>query len=144
MSLKIEPVNRYNWEQCAGLSLDDNQSKFLPTNLYTIAQSKYENLDLYALSLDNTIIGMAAVGFFAKVHWISRIMIDKSYQNLGYGTSFLELILAKIFADRAANEIRTAIHPDNIVAQKLFRNKGFELLGKMEDGELIFHKWTYR
>ncbi len=144
MSLKIEPVNRFNWESCIKLSLSEEQLNFVPSNLYTIAQSKYENLDLYILYLDNTPIGMAAIGYFAKVYWISRIMIDLPYQNLGYGSSFLKLLLGIIIEDRKSYEIRTAIHPENIAAQKLFKNEGFELLGEMEDGELIFHKWIYR
>lgn len=143
MSLRIEPVNRFNWEQCAQLSLAEEQLKFIPSNLYTIAQSKYENLELYALYLDHTVIGMAAIGFFAKVYWISRIMIDRKFQQLGYGSSFLRLLLELIAQDRKSHEIRSAIHPDNIFAQKLFQNQGFELLGEMEDGELIFHKWIY-
>ncbi|MEM4326480.1 MAG: GNAT family N-acetyltransferase [Candidatus Pacearchaeota archaeon] len=143
MSLRIEPVNRFNWEHCARLSLFDEQLKFIPSNLYTIAQSKYENLELYALYLDHIPIGMAAIGYFAKVYWISRIMIDKNYQKLGYGTSFLKLLLAKITNDRKSYEIRTAIHPENLHAQRLFKKEGFELLGQMEDGELIFHKWIH-
>lgn len=143
MGLKIEPVTRFNWESCAKLVLSEVQARFVPSNLYTIAQSKYENLDLYALYLDDVVIGMAAIGYFAKVYWISRIMIDYRYQNLGYGRSFLKLLLEVITRDRKSHEIRTAIHPENLVAQKLFKNEGFELLGEMEDGELILHKWIY-
>ncbi len=140
MSVRIEPVNRFNWEACAALKPSNEQLQFIPSNLYTIAQSKYENLDLYALYLDNFPIGMGAIGVFSKVHWISRIMIDHKYQNLGYGSTFLKLLLEIISNDRLAHEIRTAIHPQNLNAQKLFKNYGFKLLGEMEDGELIFHK----
>ncbi len=144
MSLRIEPVNRFNWEDCIKLNLYEEQARFLPSNLYTIAQSKFENLNLYALYLDNTVIGMAALGYFAKVHWISRLMIDKNYQNLGYGTEFLNLLLSKIASERLSYEVRTAVHSNNLIAQRFFLKMGFQLLGEMEDGELIFHKWINR
>lgn len=144
MNLRLEKVDRFNWEQCAQLSLSIEQQKFIPSNLYTIAQSKYENLELYALMLESVPIGMGAIGYFSKVYWISRIMIDLPYQNLGYGSEFLKLLLNIIQKDRKSNEVRAAVHSENFTAQRLFKNHGFEVLGEMNEGEIIYHKWIYR
>lgn len=140
MPLYLREVNRYNWEQCAALQLAPEQQQFIPSNLYTIAQSKYENLTLHALQLDEQIIGMAAIGYFAKIHWISRIMIHAPFQHLGYGTAFLRLLLDEIVKDPKATEVRAAVHPNNLSALSLFYRAGFHTLGTLHDNEIILYK----
>jgi diamine N-acetyltransferase len=144
MSVRLTTVDRFNWEQVAQLSVSEEQTKFIPSNLYTIAQSKYENLDLYALYLDDIPVGLGAIGFFAKVYWISRIMIDYRYQKLGYGSELLRLLLGIIQHDRKSYEVRTSVLSKNITALNLFKKHGFQVLGEMSDGEIILHKWLNR
>jgi diamine N-acetyltransferase len=71
------------------------------------------------------------------LYWLFRIMVDKSFQNLGYGKAAIKLCIEEI-RNRGALRVRTMCRPDNEVAQKVYASLGFSKVGKLDDGDLMF------
>ncbi|MCS7073228.1 MAG: hypothetical protein NZ108_02050, partial [Bacteroidia bacterium] len=75
--LQMVPLNRMNWEVFANLHVQDSQQAFLPMNLISSAQSRFEPSDLFGFQLQGEPVGFAMVGYWSGIAWINRLMIDK-------------------------------------------------------------------
>lgn len=145
MALKLFEVTKENWLDCASLKLAESQKGFVASNLKTIAESKFEeHYQLRAVVKDETIIGMLA--YCPEVdepveglYWLFRLMIDESYQGKGYGKRAIELCLIEM-KDLGAVNIRTMCKPTNTAAEKCYLDLGFENIGNLDDGDILFQK----
>ena len=68
-----------------------------------------------------------------------RLMIDKAYQNRGYGKEAVSLALEfiKSMPCGEAEYCWLSYEPDNAVARQMYRSFGFEETGEMDGEELI-------
>ena len=68
-----------------------------------------------------------------------RLMIDKAYQNRGYGKEAVSLALEFIKSVPCgdAEYCWLSYEPDNAVARQMYRSFGFEETGEMDGEELI-------
>lgn len=127
--VRLEPVTVDNWKACAALELAPGQEKFLPCNLYSIAESQfYEHSKSVAVYNEHSLlIGYALFGrdIFTNKWKIFRIMIDKAYQGKGYGESTMKEIFGQISKEPDGNEILICYQNDNQVARKLYASLGF-------------------
>lgn len=145
MSVSLQPVTKDNWIKCIDLRLQPEQVGNLASNVETIAESKFEpdNI-LRAIYLDRAVIGMLAYSMEdeppdPEVYWLFRFMIDKDYQNQGYGTKALELLFKEISC-LGGKKIYTTHKPTNEVAGKLYRKVGFSYNGELHYGEPLMEK----
>lgn len=67
------------------------------------------------------------------------LMIDKAYQNRGYGKEAVSLALEfiKSMPCGEAEYCWLSYEPDNAVARQMYRSFGFEETGEMDGEELI-------
>jgi diamine N-acetyltransferase len=125
----LEPVTLTNWKACAALELAPGQENFLPSNLYSIAESQfYEHSKSKAIYNEHDqLVGYALFGrdIFTNKWKIFRMMIDKSYQCKGYGESAMKEIIGQITKEPNANEILICYQNDNQVARRLYARLGF-------------------
>ena len=91
------------------------------------------------------------VGFDVDDDWIDapgiargnynlwRLMIDKKYQNRGFGRKSVQLALEfiKSFPCGEAEYCWLSYEPENEVARKLYHSFGFEETGDMDGEEVI-------
>ena len=141
LKVTIRPLNRFNWEVAANLKLHDYQTDFLPDNLYSLAQSKFENLEPMGIFAGDEMVGFAMYGNFGGVCWINRIMIDKEHQEKGYGKKAVELILDKLKTRPDCAEIRTSFVRQNALAEYFFGSLGFRRIADGLDGEIVM-RWV--
>lgn len=68
-----------------------------------------------------------------------RLMIDKDYQNRGFGRKAVQLALdyIKTFPCGEAEYCWLSYEPENIAARQLYRSFGFEETGDMDGEEVI-------
>lgn len=135
--ISIRPLNRFNWEAAANLELADYQQDFLPSNLFSIAQSAYEDLTACGIFADEDLVGFTSYGNFSSVYWVNRIMIDKQYQEQGYGTQALQKLLDRIKTRPDCREIRTSFVRQNAIAEYFFGKMGFRRIADGLDGEIV-------
>ena len=145
MNISLKPVTKDNWITCIDLTLHPEQKNNLASNVETIAELKFEpdNI-LRAIYLGDCIIGMLAYCVEdeppdPETFWIFRFMIDKDWQNQGYGKQALKSAIAEI-VQLGGKKIYTSHKPKNEIAGRLYQKLGFEYVGSLEDGDLLLER----
>jgi len=126
--IHLEPVTANNWKACASLQLAPGQENFIPSNLYSIAESQfYPHSRSTAIYNDNQLVGYALFGrnSFTNKWKIFRVMIDRSHQHKGYGESAMREIIEQISKEPDGNEILICYQQHNQVARTLYAKLGF-------------------
>ncbi len=137
-SCHIVPLDRYNWELCLDITLLPAQEAMLPPVLYSLAQARFENLTPMGILVGEKMIGFLMYGEFGGICWINRIMIDAKYQGMGFGTSAIQQLVAKLNSNIHCREIRTSYARDNYPARHFFEALGFEVIpSELADGEVV-------
>lgn len=127
--ISLQPITVDNWKECINLRLDAAQQHFPPSNLYSLAESQFY-LEAHRCAIyanDNQMVGFVLYGKeAASGKWkIFRLMIDHSFQQRGYGTATMHVVLARIAAEPDSDEIRISYQRSNVPAARLYQRFGF-------------------
>lgn len=68
------------------------------------------------------------------IYEIVRLMIDKRFQNKGFGTAAIKLALAEL-KGLGADKALVRVEPDNENTVSMHKKLGFEFTGRMEHGK---------
>ena len=83
-------ITRENIDEVLALNVDDNQKSYVSTNAESLAQAYVYSDTAYPFAVydDDIIVGFIMMGYYeAKEYYtLWKLMIDKRYQNRGYGT----------------------------------------------------------
>jgi diamine N-acetyltransferase len=154
--IHLEKVNGGNIWDIIRLSVDESQTKFVADNMTSIIEA-YAAITSggYAFTFgiydDETPVGFVMIGFGTDEYWedypkiaennynIWRFMIDKRFQNMGYGKAALRLVLDFIrsYPCGKSEKCWLSYYPDNITAQKLYHSFGFVPNGEKDVDEII-------
>ena len=142
MSLHICEVTKDNWRAVAALSVSEQQSHFIESNAYSLAESLFEKKGISVGLYDgDTLVGYAMYGWPSPVTesaWLDRFMIDYKYQRKGYAKRFLPILVQTIQQQYCCKKVFLSLHPDNKPAQILYESFGFQLNGEMDDSGPVF------
>lgn len=140
MSLILKEITSENWEECIELTPHEDQKKFVASNLYSLAQSKFlPDFETLAVYKDEVMVGFVMFGLDPddSKYWIYRLMIDASHQGNGYGLEAMKQVIDKIKAKPDATDIMLDYRPDNEAAAKLYEKLGFKVVGNGPSGEIM-------
>jgi diamine N-acetyltransferase len=150
MSLSIRPVTKDNWRALAKLKVREDQTNFVASNVYSIAESQFgfdepdgSHWDMHPFGIyDNeTPVGFLMYGYNLsnKDHqaFIIRLMIDENQQAKGYGAFGMKKMLQIFREDERIKAAGISYEPDNEVARKLYERLGFVETGEILDGETV-------
>jgi len=141
--VRLENVTARNWRAVARLKLTPEQEDLVASNLYSIAQSKFDpDAHLRAVYADNEIVGFLMYDVWetedkTREASIYRFMIDRKHQGKGYGRAALGRALEEIKSVSGIKKVSIGYMPDNPVAKPFYSSFGFAEVGKDEDGEII-------
>ena len=154
--LHLEKVNGKNIWDILKLQVSETQKSFVAANDISIIEAYITiTANGYAFPFgiyDNeTPVGFLMIGFDVHDYWIDapkiakgnynlwRLMIDKAYQNNGFGKEAVKLALdfVKTFPCGKAEYCWLSYEPENQVARKLYNSFGFVETGDMDGEELI-------
>ena len=100
--VRLEDVTAQNWRAVVSLKLAEDQQRLLASNVYSIAQSKFDE----AAQPRAIYAGEAVVGFLMydvpevededQQVSIYRFMVDKDHQGKGYGRAALTKAIEEI------------------------------------------------
>lgn len=124
----LERVTKFNWKECSKLFVADNQTAFVPSNLYSIAESQfYPDAVPLAIYCENQIVGFIMYGRDETSHkWkVFRLMVDAAHQGRGYARAALKQVIAEIFKQPDGSEIVICYHKSNEAACNLYAQLGF-------------------
>jgi diamine N-acetyltransferase len=141
MKLEFRAVDKTNWEDCIELKVHEHQKSYITDNTYSILQAQYDP-DLYPFGIydGSKLVGFVMYGLDSDTkRWeMCRLMIDKEFQNKGYGKEAVLKILDEMKEKFGKIEFFTSVEPQNIKAQKLFEKIGFSKTGEiMWDEEVM-------
>ncbi|MBI1277372.1 MAG: GNAT family N-acetyltransferase [Anaerolineaceae bacterium] len=143
MTITLCEITRDNWKECARMRVEPDQVRFVASNPFSLAQSKYEPECVpLAVYDDEQMVGFVMYRTedygLAKVWFIDRVMIGEGHQKKGYGRAAMTLLLERLRSQKGYNAILISFVPENSVAQKLYSSLGFKDTGEIEDGELVY------
>lgn len=140
--VRLADVTVENWWKVAGLRLADDQKHLVASNLYSIAQSKFDpDARPRAIYAGDVIVGFLMYDVpdaddDPKVAAIYRFMIDKDHQGKGYGRAALTCAIDEIRQIPGIAKVAISYLPDNAVAKAFYASLGFIETGRIEYGEV--------
>lgn len=146
-TLTLRPINIDNWREALTLEVLPEQQRFVtdyvPVVLVALAKSyvgargmSWTPLGIYGEEQLVGFVALASPTDRAEVCWIFHFFIDHRLQRRGYGRSGLATVLQHVRESRpACRSLMLTVHPENTVAQQLYRQAGFAPTGTHEFGE---------
>ena len=145
---EIRPVTKDNWKELIRLKVREDQTHFVASNLYSIAESQFGDeyeghWDLFSYGIYD---GDTPVGFLMygcnfehpqQQVFIQRLMVDENHQGKGYGRFGMEKILELFHADDRIQEVGISYEPENEAARKLYASLDFVETGEMVGDEVL-------
>ena len=101
---------------------------FVASNALSIVQSVYENgWVIKAIEHEDKIIGFTMFGWNEEDEFyeLCRIMIGFPYQNKGYGTQAIKMVLEEMKERYGCKEIWLSTDPENVVGIHIYEKLGF-------------------
>ena len=143
---ELRLVTIKNWQSLIKLKVREDQTGFVASNLYSIAQAQFGDeyeghWDLYPFGIYE---GEVPVGFLmygvnfdhpSQQAFIQRLMVDEKFQGKGYGRFAIQKMIEIFRADDRIAEVGISYEPHNEGARKLYASAGFVETGRMIEGE---------
>ena len=122
MEITLREITKDNWEKCIKLKVGLGQENFVASNLYSIAESKFEP-DWMPLAIyhDKSLVGFMMYGYDSRDnnYWVIQLMVDAAYQGRGYGRAAMREVIQRLRAIPDCREIKISYVPENSSAEKL-------------------------
>lgn len=151
--MELIKVDEKNLWKIVNLKVNEEQLDFVATNTQSILQAYVaitsEKVALpFGIYEEDKPIGFVMIGYgrtdeddpdIAEGNYcIWRFMIDKEYQNRGYGKKALQLTLDYIrqFPCGSAEYCWLDYEKENEAAAKLYKSFGFKEYGELDEGEI--------
>lgn len=144
----LEPVVAENWRRALLVTVRPEQLAFVadhqPVALVILAKSyvrpggrQWEPLAI--VDEVGNIVGLVALAHSGTSTEMLHLAIDAASQGQGLGTAAVDAIIGYVHRGRpSCRELTLSVHPDNELAQHVYRSAGFEPTGALRDGEPLF------
>ncbi len=136
--IELKPIGRSNWEEAARLEVAPEQTDYIESNIWSIAESCfYDGLTALAIYDRRQMVGFLMWGFSPEDGrpWLYRFMIDRRRQRRGLGSKALALLIKQLRA-QGIPELNVGYHRENVAAEALYLKFGFQKQGLAPWGEL--------
>ena len=136
--ISLKPITRDNLDEILALRVSEAQEPFVSANADSLAQAYVYSGTAWPFAVyeDETPVGFIMMGYYEakRYYTLWKFMIDRRYQNKGYGRQALKLGLTFIKDKFGPDEIYTGVIPGNRVAKGLYESVGFTYTGLKESG----------
>ena len=146
---EIRPVSLENWQSLIKLKVREDQTGFVASNLYSIAQAQFGDeyeghWDLHPFGIyddDEVPVGFLMYGLNfnhpKQQAFIQRLMVDEKFQGKGFGRFAMEKMIEIFRADERIQEVGISYEPHNEGARELYASVGFVETGEMVEEEVV-------
>ena len=137
--IRLTEVNEENWIDVVRLSVSEEQKRFLDRPIGIIARGYvYRNCNARVLTItaDDQIVGVALVRDLDEepaCYDLQQFMIDQRFQNRGYGTEALKLILEMLKAEGKYTCAEVCVHKEDSAALRVYEKTGFVDTGYVDE-----------
>lgn len=137
--MRLIGITEENWMDVAALTVKDGQRAFVAPSVGILARG-YVYRDcrakVYAFEHEGDIVGMALVREFTEEplgYDLQQFMIDRRFQNRGFGTQALSLILDVLRREGRYDHVELCVKKDDAEAIRLYSKAGFVDSGYVDD-----------
>ena len=129
--MKLIAVTEDNWTEIASLSVKDHQKGYVAPAVGILARGYvYRNCNarVYAFEQNGVLVGTALVREFTEEplgYDLQQFMIDQRYQNRGFGTRALRLILDELRREGHYDHVELCVKKADAEAIRLYGKMGF-------------------
>ena len=145
---ELRPITIDNWQSLIKLKVREDQTGFVASNVYSIAQAQFGDeyeghWDLHPFGIYD---GDVPVGFLmyglnfnhpTQQAFIQRLMVDENFQGKGHGRFAMQKMIEIFRADKRIQEVGISYEPHNEGARKLYASVGFVETGEMVEEEVV-------
>ena len=137
--LRLVPVTERNWMDIASLSVKENQKNYVAPAIGILARGYVYrdcNAKIYAFENDGAIVGAALVREFTDEppgYDLQQFMIGGQYQNRGYGTQALQLVLEELRKENHYDHVELCVKKADTEAIRLYEKMGFTDSGYIDE-----------
>ena len=136
--ISLGPVTKENIDDVIALSVNEDQKRFVSANAESLAQAYAYKETAYPFAIyeSDELVGFIMMGYYeAKGYYtLWKFMIDRRYQNRGYGREALEKAIRYMKDNYEIKELYTGVSLGNEIAKNLYRSVGFKETGLIEYG----------
>ena len=135
--VELREITEDNLEEVLDLKVSENQESFVSSVAYSLAQAwAYKDTAFpFAVYAKGAPVGFVMLGYYKarKQYTLWKFLIDKHYQNHGYGREALQLAIKYLVETFGVHEIYTGVALGNATAKYLYCSIGFVATGVVED-----------
>lgn len=137
--MKLIPVTEENWMDVASLAVKEHQKNYVAPAVGILARGYVYrgcNGKVFAFEADGVIVGTALVREFTDEplgYDLQQFMIDGRYQNRGYGSQALQLILEELRKEGHYDHVELCVKKADAEAIRLYEKHGFTDSGYVDE-----------
>jgi len=137
--IRLESIDETNWREVVCLSVNEEQRPFLDSAIGILARGYVYrdcNARVFAVADDNEIVGVAMVRDLDEepaCYDLQQFMIDQRFQNKGYGTKALRLIMDLLRNEKKYNCIEVCVNKQDRPALHIYQKAGFADTGYIDN-----------
>ena len=137
--IKLIPVTEENWMDIASLTVKEHQRNYVAPAIGILARGYVYrdcNVKIYAFEEDGAVVGIALVRDFTDEplgYDLQQFMVDQQYQNKGFGSQALQLILDELRKEGHYNHVELCVKKADTEAIHLYEKHGFIDSGYVDD-----------
>ena len=137
--MKLINVTEDNWLDIATLTVKEYQKEYVAPAIGILARGyvyRDSNVKIYAFEQDGVIVGAALVREFTDEplgYDLQQFMVDQQYQNRGYGTQALKLILDELRKENHYDHVELCVKKADKEAIHLYEKLGFADSGYVDE-----------
>ena len=135
--IELREITKDNLDDVLSLDVSEHQKGYVSSTAASLAQAYVyrETAFPFAVYADNTLVGFIMLGYYQarNQYTLWKFLIDKKYQNKGYGKEALKQGIQYLQNTFHAKEIYTGVSIGNEQAKHVYKSLGFEETGLVED-----------
>lgn len=128
--ISFKEINEDNYDEILKLEVLEVDKHFIAPNVRSLADCwlyrKNNDCFPYGIYYGNLLVGFILICIDDKEYYIWRMMIDKNYQNRGYGSKVLEYIIDIVEKDSTIDYILTDYVLGNVKMKNLLEKYNFK------------------
>ena len=136
--IELREITKDNLDDVLNLDVSDHQKGYFSSTASSLAQAYVYRATAFpfAIYADNTLVGFIMLGYYEarNQYTLWKFLIDKNYQNKGYGKEALKQGIRYLKNIFCAKEIYTGVSIGNEQAKHVYKYIGFVETGLIEDG----------
>ena len=135
--IRLLEIDKDNLDKVLELKVHEDQAAYVSSVAFSLAQAYVyrETAFPFAIYDDEILVGFIMMGYYEgrKQYTLWKLLIDKRYQNMGYGRAAVNLGMKKLRDMFDVSEIYTGVILGNHAAKHLYSSIGFKTTGLIKN-----------